>query len=249
MKSIATRQIDWDAWRIIPSRNPPIDLYRRIAPVEDWSSIIKVELLTNPRVREMREGLGLVRPEDMSGGATQNWILAPFTYLNPEGTRFSDGTYGTCFLSEMFGAALSESIRLREKFLRSTAQSSTRLDMRVIKTTVKGMFDDATMLSASENDVAHKKFWKERQRDGCDGVYFHLNSRSNCCCVEAFRPRFLTKATQERHLTYTWDGQTIVQVYDFLEGKNIDLERLRSDGEVLHIENPLSVGRSSVQSG
>ena len=155
-------QVEWEAWRIIPSRNPPIDLYRRIAPTEDWPSIIKVELLTNPRVREMREKLGLVRPEDMSGGATQNWILAPFNYLNPEGTRFSDGTYGTCFLSERLGAALSESIRLRENFLKSTAQGAIRLDMRVLKTTVCGAFDDATKLPAVKNDVAHKQFWNER---------------------------------------------------------------------------------------
>ena len=242
MKNYPTRKVEWEAWRIIPSRNPQVDLYRRVAPANDWPSVINVELLTNPRVREMREGLGLVRPEDMKGGATQNWILAPFTYLNPEGTRVSDGTFGTCFLAKDLATALLESIRLRQKFLGRTGQEAIRLDMRVIKTALSGHFDDSIKLHKFADDKARKAYWKARQLDGCDGVYFQSAELLNGECVEAFRPRVMHNAVQERHLTYSWDGQLICEVYDFSNGKNVDLERLRANRQLEYTDTK-PVGR------
>ena len=49
---IATRQPWKPCWRIVPSRYPPIDLFERIAPPEDWEALAAVESLTNPRIRE-----------------------------------------------------------------------------------------------------------------------------------------------------------------------------------------------------
>lgn len=248
MSEITKCQIDWEAWRIIPSRNPPIDLYRRVAPPEDWESVINVELLTNPRVRELREGLGLVRPEDLKGGATQNWNLAPFTYLNPEGSRFSDGSFGTCLMTKDFEAALIESLRLRQEFLRRTEQGPIRLDMRVIKTVVSGEFDDASKAPAFESEGKRKAYWKQRQVDGCDGVLFRtIEFSSGRECVEAFRPRVMKKATQERHLTYSWDGQAITEIYDFLEGRKVEIEHLTQLGEVRFAESQ-PVGRATATS-
>lgn len=236
MKIRPVKTLQWNAWRIIPSRNPPIDLYRRVAPPEDWASIISVELMTNPRVREMREGLGLVRPEDLKGGATQNWILAPFTYLNPEGSQFSDGTFGTSFQAQHFATALTESIRLRQEFLRRTAESPVRLDMRVLKTMLSGEFDDATKLDPFANDNARKDYWKTRRQEGCDGAFFISADQSAGECVEVFRPRVMSNAVQERHLSYLWNGECICETYDFLEGKNVDLDHLQKTGLIRYVE-------------
>lgn len=236
MTKLRTRKIEWQAWRIIPSRNPPIDLYQRVAPAEDWKPVIEVETLTNPRVRELREGLGLVRPEDLKGGATQNWILAPFTYLNPEGTRFSDGSFGSCFLAKDLATALLESIRLRERFLSFTNQKAIRLDMRVIKTDVAGEFEAEPGEDTYADAGSRHDYWKARQLDGSDGVYFRASELGNGECIEAFRPRFMTHAVQERHLTYCWDGTHIAEVYDFFEGKNVDMAVLRTQGKLVHFE-------------
>ena len=236
MKIRPTKKLQWEAWRIIPSRNPPIDLYRRVAPPGDWASVISVELMTNPRVREMREGLGLVRPEDLKGGATQNWILAPFTYLNPEGNQFCDGTFGTCFQAQHFEIALTESIRLRQNFLHRTSEAAVRLDMRVLKTQLHGEFDDATKLDPFDNDDARKKYWKARRQEGCDGAFFLSADVSEGQCVEVFRPRVMSNAVQERHLSYLWDGQRISEAYDFAQGKSIDLDHLRKTGKIRYVE-------------
>lgn len=230
-----TRRIEWPAWRIIPSRNPPVDLYQRVAPREDWKAVIDVELLTNPRVRELSGGLGLVRPEDLKGGATQNWILAPFTYLNPEGTRFSDGSFGSCFLAKDLAIALLESIRLRERFLSFTNQKAVRLDMRVIKTDVAGEFEVEPGEDAYAEAGSRHAYWKTRQLDGSDGVYFRAAELVNGECIEAFRPRFMTRAVQERHLTYTWDGTHIAEVYDFSNGMNVELSALRTQGKLVYV--------------
>ena len=55
-------------------------------------------------------------------------------------------------------------------------------------------------------------------------------------CIEAFRPRFMTQAKQERHLTYSWDGTHIAEIYDFSNGMNVDMSALRTQGELLHFE-------------
>jgi RES domain. len=233
--SYPTQKVDWKSWRIIPSRNPPVDLYRRVAPPEDWRSVINIEVLTNPRLREMKEGLGLVRPEDLKGGVTQNWILAPFTYLNPEGGRFSDGTFGSCFLAKDLSTALLESIRLRERFLSVTGQGPISLDMRVIITDVCGEFEIDLPSDKFSDERARKEYWKERRQSGCNGVYFRAVDLHSDECVEAFRPCVMLKATQERHLTYAWDGQKIAKIYDFRIGENVDLDALRMRGELKYV--------------
>ena len=235
-------QIDWNGWRIIPSRNPPVDLYSRVAPPENWPKIINVELLTNPRVRELQEGLGLVRSEDIKGGATQNWILAPFTYLNPEGGRFCDGSFGFCFQTREFATALTHSIQLREKFLQRTQEPAIDIHMRVLRTKIKGEFDDVTDNRNLTSEGKRRQYGLERAKEGCNGIFFHSPILRGEECLEAFRPRVFTKAIQERHLTYTWDGERISEVYDFSNGKMIDLDYISEKHEVRHFEREI-VGR------
>lgn len=243
MTRASTIQISWTGWRIIPSRNPPVDLYQRIAPREDWKAIIEVETLTNPRVRELREGLGLVRPEDLKGGATQNWIIAPFTYVNPEGSRFSDGTFGVNTQSKELATALVHSIRLRENFLSRTNEAPVKLDMRVLKTKVAGEFDDVSNRSDLDDLAKSRAFGKARREAGSDGILYASDIRRGEHRLAALRPRVLSNAIQERHLTYSWNGRTIDGVYDFGEGKFIDLDALFKGGALAYL-NKGPVGRS-----
>jgi hypothetical protein len=59
-------------WRIIPSRFPPIGLFDR----------------------EEAGNLTLVPLEDRVSGPGTTPIMAAFTHLNPEGSRFSGGSFG-----------------------------------------------------------------------------------------------------------------------------------------------------------
>src|SRR5271166_425303 len=61
-----TRRIDWpQAWRIIASRYPPIQLFERLTPDPAvWDALFALEQLTNPRVRDEVGEIALVPPDE-----------------------------------------------------------------------------------------------------------------------------------------------------------------------------------------
>ena len=48
------RFVDWpQAWRVISTRYPPINLFERLTPDPAvWETLIALEQLTNPRLRD-----------------------------------------------------------------------------------------------------------------------------------------------------------------------------------------------------
>ena len=50
--SVRESAIDWRAFRIVPSRFPPVDAWDRIAAPGDFAALAEIEGLTNPRIRE-----------------------------------------------------------------------------------------------------------------------------------------------------------------------------------------------------
>ena len=234
--------VSWGAWRIIPSRFPPVDIYRRIAPPDDWPAIIEIETLTNPRVRELQEDLGLIRPEDKVGGARQNWNMAPFTYPDPEGSRFSDGSFGVSVQTEEFATALCELIRRREAFLHRTKEGPIRLDMRVLKTSLAGEFDDARNWKGVKDLEKCRELGAQRRSAGSNGILYYSDARPVGECIAVLRPRVLGNSVQERHLNYVWNGDRIEQAYDFQAGKRIDVQTLFATGQLLYLDEE-PVGR------
>ena len=86
------RRIRWaSSYRVINARFPPIDLFERIADPDDWESLIELEMLTNPRVRQEAGEISLVPPDDRVSGAGASWVMAPFTHIGWP-SRFSDGS-------------------------------------------------------------------------------------------------------------------------------------------------------------
>ena len=87
------RRIRWSqAFRIVPSRFPPVGVYDRIADPMDLDAVFAIEALTNPRLREEAGALKLVPKERRISGPGSTPVMAAFTHLNPEGSRFSDGS-------------------------------------------------------------------------------------------------------------------------------------------------------------
>ena len=81
---IAVTNIEWQpCYRIIPSRFPPIDLFERIAPPEDWEALIALESLTNDRIRQEVGDISLVPVEERVSGPGASVVMAAFTHLNP----------------------------------------------------------------------------------------------------------------------------------------------------------------------
>lgn len=116
------KDIEQPFFTLIPSRFPTIDVFARVA--NDRShALAEIESLTNPRLRERDRLMNGAQVVDGNGPLLQNWNHAPFTYPNPDGTRFFDADRPALELAADMQTALAISIRKREMFLSKTGEA------------------------------------------------------------------------------------------------------------------------------
>src|SRR4051794_2233977 len=95
---LRTVHVDWrPAYRLVPSRFPPTGLFDRVADPADLDAVFAIEALTNDRLRDEAGDLRLLPAEERISGPGTTPIMAAFTHLNPEGSRFSDGSFGVYY--------------------------------------------------------------------------------------------------------------------------------------------------------
>ena len=171
---------------------------------------------------ETRSGdIELVPPEDRISGPGTTVIMAAFTHLNPNGSRFSDGTYGVFYAANGLDTAIAETRHHRERFLSVTAQARMELDMRVYRVDLDGDLHDLRGRKAAQplvyrnDDYAAGRHPARTLREaGSNGIAYDSVRRTAGECVAVFRPPLLSNARQERHLCYVWNGQEIETVYE-----------------------------------
>src|SRR5256885_5982595 len=128
--------------RVVPSRFPPVGLFDRVAAPEDLEAIFALEAMTNDRLREEAGELSLVAKEERVSGPGTTPIMAAFTHLNPEGSRFSDGSYGVYYAAHEMATAIAESAHHRAIFLARTREPAGEIDLRTYLADIRGDFVD-----------------------------------------------------------------------------------------------------------
>ncbi len=220
--TIEKRHITWrPSWRIVPSRFPPIDLFERIADPADWEALIALESLTNDRIRDEAGDIALVSVAERVGGPGSSVIMAAFTHPNPDGSRFSDGSYGVFYAGATLTTAIAETRHHRTRFMRATVQPRMELDMRVYAVDLDGELHDISGKRAVLPLVYHPDDYAAGQAlavrlraEGSSGIVYDSVRDIDGVCAAVFRPRCLSNPRQERHLCYVWDGRAITTVYE-----------------------------------
>lgn len=220
------RRVEWPrAHRIVATRFPPIQLFERLsADPADWEAIAAVEGLVNPRLRQEIGEISLVPPEERVAGNGASYVMAPFTHLNPKGSRFSDGTFGVYYAGEEFETALRETVFHYEEFYADADQGIIRVeDMRVLVGAVDTDFHD--IQSAAEPDKraildpdsyqASRALGQSLRDQGSNGVVYPSVRNPGGTCIGAFRPKAVGIPVQGNHLAYHWNGQRIDRVFDY----------------------------------
>jgi hypothetical protein len=72
--------------------------------------------------------------------------MAAFTHLNPEGSRFSDGSYGVYYCAQTLDTALAEVRYRQERFLRRTNEGPLRLELRLYLSDLDAKLTDVRKL-------------------------------------------------------------------------------------------------------
>jgi hypothetical protein len=213
------------AWRpcvrIVPSRFPPVDLFERIAPAEDFEALFEVEALTNDRLRDEVGDISLVPPEDRVFGPGASYIMAPFTHLVPGGGRFTDGSYGAYYTAADRATAVAETCYHRARFLAATAEAPLDIEMRVLEARltaelhdVRGRVAELPAVYHPDDYTASQALGRSLRRDGSSGIVYDSVRRAGGECAAVFRPRALSECRQAEHLVYVWDGARIAEVYE-----------------------------------
>jgi hypothetical protein len=208
-------------YRIVPSRFPPVSLFERVADPADLEAVFLIEAMTNDRLREEAGQLALVPPEDRVAGPGTTAIMAAFTHLNPDGSRFADGSYGVFYAGRTLETAIAETRHHRARFLRATEEPAQEIDMRVYAVDLDADLHDVRALREARSELydperydAAQRFAADLRETGSNGIAYLSVRHDGGECVAVFRPRLLSNCRQERHLCYVWDGDAITTVYE-----------------------------------
>jgi hypothetical protein len=226
-------RINWpQAWRIISSRYPPINLFERLtADPAVWDALIALEQLTNPRVRDEIGEIALVPPDERVSGPGASYLMAAFTHINPKGSRFSDGTFGVYYAAAAMETAIAETVFHFEAFARDGADPPRSEDMRVLVGTAAAEFEDADALPATKRRAildpasyaASQDYAKQLRTAGANGIAYPSVRHAGGQCLGVFRPRVVGVPHQERHLKYRWNGERVDRFFDYARDEWIDL--------------------------
>jgi hypothetical protein len=230
---MSTCQIDWpQAWRVIASRYPPINLFERLtSDTAVWDALIALEQLTNPRVRDEVGDIALVPPDERISGPGAGYVMAAFTHISPKGSRFSDGSFGVYYAAAPLETAIVETVFHFEAFARDSADPPRSEEFRVLVGTVAAEFEDIAALPPAqranilnpESYATSQAYAKRIRAAGTNGVAYASVRHAGGQCVGAFRPRAVGIPHQERHLKYRWNGERVDRYFDYARDEWIGL--------------------------
>lgn len=209
------------AYRAIPSRFPAVNLFDRVASPEDFEALYALEAMTNDRIRDEAGEISLVPPGERLFGAGSGPIMAAFTHPNPQGSRFSDGSYGVFYCAGEKDTAVAETRYHSELFMRATGELPMRLQMRLYTVKAHGQVVDLRAAAVREprivdpKDYAYSRGIGRRLRDeGAAGILYPSVRRAGGECLAALRTAILRDCLHAAYLEYNWNGREIDAVYE-----------------------------------
>ena len=213
---LAARHVVWQpSHRLVPSRFPPIGLFDRVATAADLDAVFELEALTNDRLREEAGELSLVPVADRVAGPGTTPIMAAFTHLNPEGSRFSDGSFGVYYCARELATALAEVRHHQERFLRRTREGPLRLEIRLYLADLDARLVDVRKLPECHRDQDYapsRRLGVSLRAEGRDGVLYRSVRHEGGLCAAVFRPRLLSRCRQSKHYAFHFDGTSVTAI-------------------------------------
>jgi len=220
-REIPINHVQEKVHRIIDSCYPPIHLFDDVADAEQFDALCALEGLTSERLRNELGQVSLVAKEDRLYGSGAGFIMAAFTYINAEGSRFSDGSYGVYYAGFDTETAIRETVYHKQKFLSYTDQPAQEIDMREYIATVDAQVNDIrgmmrTMADLYDPDtyVASIAFAAPLRYAGAWGISYDSVRNPAGQCIAIFRPPALSNCMQTKHFAYVWNGKEITHTYE-----------------------------------
>lgn len=204
------------AYRLINSKFPPIALFDDVANADEFDVLYQIQALTNPRLQNEVGRLELIpRAQIPFGIPGCSYAIAPFTHINPAGSRFSDGSFGVLYLAASMETALAE-VQHHQNQYWSKVQGLNyeRFVFRGLSCTfIDEAMRDAVSIAMDDPvydpvDYTHShRLGKAIKEAGAPGLRYNSVRMQGSHCWALMTPTPLSSITQTAHYEMVWNGQ------------------------------------------
>jgi hypothetical protein len=204
------------AYRLVNSKFPPIALFDDVADPDEFDVLYQIQALTNLRLQNEVGRLELIpRAQIPFGIPGCSYATAPFTHVNPAGSRFSDGSFGVLYLAASMETALAE-VQYHQNQYWSKVQNLNyeRFVFRGLSCTfVDEAMRDATSIPMNDPvydpvDYTHShRLGKAVKEAGYFGLRYHSVRMPGNYCWALMTPKPVSSVIQAAHYEMIWNGQ------------------------------------------
>ncbi len=233
---VSYSHVHWSgAVRVIAGQYPPMVGFEQVAAAVDFDALIALERETQPHVAPSPSSAD-VRRHGFPGratGAGAGFVMAAFTRISPDGTRFAPPTsYGVYYAARTEATAIEETIYHTELIAAATAQPDQLFMRRVLVANVTATLADLRGQEATFPDVYDRLDYTAGQSVGrtCyqradDGIVYDSVRDTGGECAAVFNPSCIASCRHSKFLAYHWNGERIVTVYDMKQRRTRRSER------------------------
>ncbi|WPP02110.1 RES family NAD+ phosphorylase [Pseudomonas sp. HR96] len=202
------------AYRLVNSKFPPIALFDDVADASEFDTLFQIQALTNPRLLNEAGRLELIPRQQIPFGIPGcSYATAPFTHVNPAGSRFSDGSFGVLYLGESLETALAEVRHHQDHYWSGVAGLGyDRFVFRGLTCT----FNEADMLDAAVLPLSHpvhaaddysqaRLLGQATRAAGRNGLRYRSVRRPGDLCWALLTPKVVTSIVQSAHYEMIWN--------------------------------------------
>lgn len=204
-----------EGFRLVNSRFPPIALFDDVADAQAFDTLYQLQALTNPRLLNEAGRLELIPRSEIPFGITGcSYAVAPFTHVNPAGSRFSDGRFGVLYVAATVETALAEVRHHQNSYWSGvTGLGYDRFVFRGLTCTFaeSGMADASVLpLTDRVHDPddyrAARALGMAAKQAGSPGLRYRSVRNPGELCWALMTPRPVTSIIQTAHYEMIWSG-------------------------------------------
>jgi len=212
--------VEVNSYRLIPSHFPPINLFDDVASADEFHHLFELQALTNPRLLNEVGNLQLIPPSEIPWGITGcSYATAPFTHVNPMGSRFSDGSFGILYVADSMTTALEEVRHHQSLYWQKANLDYDRLVFRGLRCE----FDQCGFLDASnltmddpiyraDDYSASRVFGATAKQMKVPGFRYRSVRQQDGLCWALMTPSVVRRVVQAAHYEMIWNNEQITSV-------------------------------------
>ena len=207
---------DQRGYRLVNSKFPPIALFDDVADASEFQALYQIQALTNPRLQNEVGRLELIPLAEIPFGIPGcSYATAPFTHINPAGSRFSDGGYGVLYLADTLETAIAEVRHHQQRYWANVAGLSyDRFVFRGLSCRFSEAGSrDATGVPLTDaiydpDDYSQSQvLGRAAKREGCQGLRYNSVRSAGNQCWALLTPRHVSSVIQSAHFEMIWSGE------------------------------------------